>query len=131
MAANPRRVSRIKPDSVNPNRFYCLNPAWSDQNTWDTGLWRCDGTNWTKLSMEGSGPVYHRRDVDVDPSDNRRLLLATEEDPFDNNTGGTSRSGAKPLSLFDTPRAPDILVFMRYGWNPLFVLDPGLQEYTR
>ena len=84
---------------ANPNRFYWLNPAWSDQNTWDTGLWRCDGTNWTKLSMEGPGPVYHRRDVDVDPSDNRRLLLATEEDPFDNNTGGTSRSGAKPLSL--------------------------------
>jgi hypothetical protein len=39
------------------------------------------------------------RDVDVDPSDNRRLLLATEEDPFYNDTGGTSRSGAKPLSL--------------------------------
>ena len=86
---NPRRVSRIKPDPVNPSRFYCLNPAWSDQNTWDTGLWRCDGAKWTKLSMEGPGPVYLMQDVDVDPTDNRRLLLGTGQNPFYNNTGET------------------------------------------
>lgn len=37
----------------------------------------------------------------------------------------------RETALVDTTTVPNILGFVRYGWNPLFVLDHGLQECTR
>ena len=47
------------------------------------------------------------------------------------STAGPLHAAARNRSLLGPPTPPDTLVFMRYGWNPLFVLDHGLQEYTR
>jgi photosystem II stability/assembly factor-like uncharacterized protein len=85
----PQRVSRVKRDPASAGRLYALNPAFADVNNNDAGLWRWDTGVWTKLLNENTGPVRHLSDVDIDPTDNTRLLLATDVDPFFNDTQET------------------------------------------
>jgi photosystem II stability/assembly factor-like uncharacterized protein len=57
---------------------------WTSWRTADAGLWRLDGSGWTRLTDD-----FYAYSVAVDPFDPDRLVLATNDDPFHDKVEST------------------------------------------
>ncbi len=86
-ASGPQGVTGVRPDPVTAGRLYAINRNYSNTNTWSTGLWKYDAGAWAILSSDGGGPIANIVDVAVDPTNNSRILAATNVDPFTAPTG--------------------------------------------
>ncbi len=89
-SSGPQGVTGLRLDPVTPGRLYAINRDYVTTNTWSTGLWKFDAGSWSILSSDGAGPIANIVDAAIDPTDNTRILAATNVDPF---TYPTSESG--------------------------------------
>lgn len=69
---SPAGATRLRVDPTNDGRLYAT--AWRAN---PGGLWKFENNTWTRLNQDAA-----IADVDVDPTNNRRLVVTTNDDPY-------------------------------------------------
>ena len=85
---NPRGITRM--DFVDDDTFYSVNEERGNYSR--QGVWMYDAGNWTQLTSnktDGSTPFRWASDVAVDPRNSKRVLAATDQNPFQSVSGAT------------------------------------------
>ncbi len=80
-------VTEITVDPVKSDRIYVVNRR--DSTSSQRGVYRYDGDTdtWTTIVLNGTIKLIN--DVAIDPLDNTRIFVCTDEDPFKSSTGET------------------------------------------
>ncbi len=81
-------ITEILVDPVKLDRIYVVNRRDSSSRR---GVYRYDGdtASWTTVLTETDSPLVSINDVAIDPLDNTRVFISTDQDPFKSNTNET------------------------------------------
>ncbi len=110
-------VTEVTIDPVKSDRIYVVNRK--DSTSSQRGVYRYDGDTdtWTTIVLNGTIKLIN--DVAIDPLDNTRVFVSTDEDPFKSSTGETGvwvKEGSSPF--VQVSRALPILKVQSLTFKP-------------